>query len=194
MRSLGSVIVVVAAILVSACGPMGKKAAEDERRNMENSQFAELMTRPDIETVAKRYEDMRMKIRDTLVADKFVVSWQERSDSSGGVLGCNRSFPEVDSSTARVWALKRWTSEGNLPDDKWERAVAAVAEIGREYGFGEPKVVVNRPSDHEVSFRDGYGGEMLFGTAKNTILALTTGCHLTVAAHQRGTPTPRPTY
>jgi hypothetical protein len=90
--------------------------------------------------------------------------------------------------------LAGWTAQGNLPDGKWESAVAAVAEIARPYGFGEPKVVVNRPSDHEVSFRDGHGAEMLFGTAKNTILSLTTGCHLTVAAHQRGTPTPRPSY
>ncbi|MBP2331020.1 hypothetical protein JOF56_011405 [Kibdelosporangium banguiense] len=192
MRPLAPLFMVLT-VLVIGCGPTGKQGKEEEKKAMENSQFAELMTRPDIDSAVKRYEELRAKIRSRLVDAKFLASWQERPDSSGGG-GCSRDFPEVTSDDARFLALPTWRSDGNLPDGKWDAAVAAVTEIARQYGFGDPKTVVNRPSDHEVSTRDGYGAELLFGTAKNTILTLTTGCHLTAAAHQRGTPTAKPTY
>jgi hypothetical protein len=144
----------------------------------------------------KRYEEMRTKIRDKLTTEGLAREWEAKGDAS--VRGCrsgfSEAFSEIDDNTAEVRGLSNWVSSGNLSDDKWEKAVSVVAEIAREYSFGEPRVVVNRPSDHEVSIKDGYGAEVLFGTAKNTIITLTTGCHLTVAAHQRGTPTMKPTY
>jgi hypothetical protein len=184
VRLLGSLVVILA-VLLSGC-------AEDKGKALEN-QFAELMGRPDIEAAAQRYEEMQAKITERLAAENIVAGWI-RDEGSSGVSGCLPAFPEVDSDANEVRTLKRWTSLGNLPDEKWDRAMAVLTEIVRGYGFDAPQVVVNRPSDHEVSIRDGYGAKLLFGTAKNTILSVTTGCHLTVAAHQRGTPPTKSTY
>nr|WP_052478575.1 LppA family lipoprotein [Kibdelosporangium sp. MJ126-NF4]CEL19215.1 hypothetical protein [Kibdelosporangium sp. MJ126-NF4]CTQ94985.1 hypothetical protein [Kibdelosporangium sp. MJ126-NF4] len=160
------------------------------------SQFAELRKRPDIETAAQRYEEMRAKIRTRLTTAELATGWVEEKDSSDA-MGCQSSstpsWSEINSSTGEVRYLPRWISAGNLPDDKWDRAVSVVAEIAREYGFDGPGVVINRPSDHAVIFQDDYGAQIHFGTVKNTVFALTTGCHLTVAAHQQGTPQPNPT-
>jgi predicted LppA-like lipoprotein len=179
VRLLGSVIVVVVALLSACAENKGKALA---------SQFTELMGRPDIEAAAQRYEEMQTKITETLTAESIASDWRQ-DEGSSSVRGCLPAFPEVDSAANEVRALKMWSSPGNLADEKWDRAVALVNEVARGYGFGDVRVVVNRPSDHEVSIRDGYGAEILFGTAKNTILGVTTGCHLTVEAHQRGVPT-----
>jgi hypothetical protein len=156
VRSLAALFLALT-ILVTGCGPLGKQGAEEERRAMENSQFAELMKRPDIETIAKRSEEVGGKIRAKLIEGKFVAAWQERAGSSGGG-GCGRSYPEVSSADTDWRALNRWTAEGNLSDEKWVAAVAAVAEIAREYGYGEPKIVVNRPRSWSVQRRTRFSG------------------------------------
>jgi hypothetical protein len=85
--------------------------------------------------------------------------------------------------------IRRYTSgisPGNLSDADWSRATVLVADLATQHGFGAATVVVDRPGDHEVSFPGEYGGELLFGTAANTTLSLTTGCHLTREAYLRG--------
>ncbi|ONI78104.1 hypothetical protein ALI144C_30460 [Actinosynnema sp. ALI-1.44] len=179
-----------------ASGCTTEPTAEGKEKALE-SQFAELLKRPDIESAAKRHEEILTKIRDKLVAAGFTAAWREAEDSSS-VSGCQSGFSdtwsEIDSDTAEIRALAQWISSGNLPDGKWEQAVKVVEEVAREHGFDGPAVVVDRPGDHEVSFKDGYGAHLQFGTVQNTVLSLTTGCHLTVAAHQRGTPTSKRTY
>ena len=78
---------------------------------------------------------------------------------------------------------------GNLPDAQWDRAVSIVDTVVRSYGFNSgPIRVINRPSDHEVDFYDSYQAELVFGTAVNTTMTFTTGCHLTAEAKKRGYP------
>jgi hypothetical protein len=184
VRLLGSVIAVLV-VLLGGC-------AEDKGKALE-SQFAELMGRPDIEAAAQRYDEMQVKITERLAGENIAAGWA-REERGSGVRSCLPAFPEVDPDANEERSLKPWVSQGNLPDEKWDRAVAVVSETVRGYGFSDLQVVVNRPSDHEVSIRDGYGARIMFGTAKNTILAVTTGCHLTVAAHQRGTPPTKSAY
>ncbi|MEU0464196.1 hypothetical protein ABZ215_09350 [Amycolatopsis sp. NPDC006131] len=45
----------------------------------------------------------------------------------------------------------------------------------------------------EIRFSDAYGGELVFGSAKRTLLGATTGCHLYAAAKERGAPRPSTT-
>jgi hypothetical protein len=85
-------------------------------------------------------------------------------------------------------SLRLWSSGEGIPDEKWAQALGAVVAVTREYGFLEPEVVVDRPSDHEVSIQDRFNAKIMFGAGKNTIFRVTTGCHLTVEAHRRGTP------
>ena len=152
--------------------------------------FAELMKRPDITQVQADYQSMFETIRERLVAEVGVARWvPDREPISGA--GCGGGFSHLDGKTR---GMDAGTSPGNLPDAKWDQAVAIVAEVAGKHGFGAPKVIVNRPNDHEVSFRDPYNGELLFGTGANTILAVSTGCHLSAEAHQRGTYQPPNQY
>ncbi|MBE1467682.1 LppA family lipoprotein [Kibdelosporangium phytohabitans] len=181
-------------ILVSGCAA---EPASDDKEKTLNSQFAELQKRPDIDSAVQRYGEVLTKIRDRLAASNFATGWREakdRASSRGCTSGFSGAWSEIDDETGEIRTLPTWISSGNLPDEKWDSAVSAIVETVRDHGFDGPGVVANRPGDHEVIFRDGYGAQITFGTLTNTVLSLTTGCHLTVAAHQRGTPPPKRTY
>lgn len=138
-----------------------------------------LQQRPDIEQITTTYEQMRAEIRQRLSDQVGPLSWIDRD--SEDTRGCGFDFQDVEGTTSR--SLTRWTSEGNLPDARWDQAVRIVADITTRYGFAQPRVIVNRPGDHQIRISDPYGGELVFGTAVNTILALNTGCHLTPDTH-----------
>jgi hypothetical protein len=139
--------------------------------------LATLAQRPTIEAIKATYETMQARLRDRLSAEVGLLRWVNDENFSGA--GC-ADFPGVGGQS-RI--LDSWTSKGNLPDAQWDRAVRIVTEVTGEYGFGAPRAVVNRPSDHEITATDPYGGHYLFGTAANTVLQVSTGCHLPAAAH-----------
>ncbi|MGH3909156.1 MAG: LppA family lipoprotein [Pseudonocardiaceae bacterium] len=137
-----------------------------------DDKLATLAQRPTIEDIRATYEQMQPRLRDRLSAEVGPMHWVNRENFSGagGVDG-------------QVLTLDSWLSRGNLPDSRWDDAVRIVAEVTGEYGFGPPQVVVNRPSDHEITGFDPYGAKYLFGTAANTVLMVSTGCHLPANAH-----------
>jgi len=114
---------------------------------------------------------MQVLLRDQLSTEVGPLQWVNDQNLSGA--GC-ADFPGVDGQSL---TLDSWTSEGNLSDALWDRAVVIVAEITGEYGFGAPEVVMDRPADHEIRGTDPYGGGYQFGTARNTVLMVSTGCH-----------------
>ncbi len=139
-----------------------------------DDQRATLRQRPDIEQISIRYEQMQAELRDRLSADIGGLAWVNDENESRG--GCGFEFPDVREGESR--SLARWTAPGNLPDARWDDALAIVQEITGKYGFATPEVIVNRPADHRVVVADPYGGTLDFGTAVNTILSMHTGCHL----------------
>jgi hypothetical protein len=165
-------------LLVGACDSKGGSMSKDE-------QFAELLKRPDIEQVQADYLRMMADIRDALVEQIGIAAWQpkEKDAISGSACG---DYPEL--SDGHIRRFSSGSSPGNLPDAKWQEAVDLVGSIAGRHGFKNPGAVVDRPGDHEVSFSNEYGAELLFGTAANTTLSISTGCHLSREAHQRGTP------
>ncbi len=62
-------------------------------------------------------------------------------------------------------------------------AVGTVAEVTGECGSGAPQVEMNRPGDHAITASESYGGHYVFGTAANTVLLVSVGCHLPADAH-----------
>ncbi len=152
--------------LMSGCSGAGSESQSVEERR------ATLAQRPTIEEIRASYEEMQVRLRDRLSAEVGPLRWV--NEQSAGAAGC-ADFPGVG---GRSLTLDRWTAQGNLPDGRWDRAVAIVAEVTGEYGFGAPEVVVDRPSDHEITATDPYVGGYLFGTASDTVLMVSTGCHL----------------
>ncbi|MGQ0774614.1 MAG: LppA family lipoprotein [Pseudonocardiales bacterium] len=164
-----------AVILAAVLGGCGNNPGGGSVRE----QHQTLHQRPDIEQITTTYEQMRDEIRQHLSDHVGPLHWINRESES--TRGCGFDFPDVEGTTSR--SLTRWTSEGNLPDARWDHAVRIVADITARYGFAQPRVIVDRPSDHQIRISDPYGGELIFGTAVNTILALNTGCHLTPETH-----------
>jgi len=146
--------------------------------------FDELTRRPDIDVVDTRYRGMLAAVRDKLVVELGIHPWIPSGNSVNASIGSG-PFARLGGDGE----IRRYTSgisPGNVSDADWPRATAIVAELASQYGFAAPTTVVDRPGDHEVSFPGEYGGELLLGTAVNTTLSLTTGCHLTREAYLRG--------
>ncbi|WP_235998833.1 LppA family lipoprotein [Qaidamihabitans albus] len=180
LRQAMATLMVALALTVAGCGSDPSKDA-----NM-NTLFTELMQRPDIQTAEADYQDLLARIRDKLVADIGIERWTQDGEPVSGS-ACVGQYAKLGAD-GEIRRYSSGTSPGNIADADWPRAVEVVADLAGRHGFGEPQVVVDRPGDHEVSLKDEYGAELLFGTAVNTTLSLSTGCHLTREAHQRGIP------
>ena len=161
------------------------------RSEQMNQAFDTLMKRPNLTQVDAEYQSMFESIRQRLVTELGVAAWVPDDEPISGS-ACGGKISNLEG--AEVRRYDAGMSPGNLPDASWDQAVAIVAEVAGRHGFGAPTVIVSGPNDHEVSFRDTYDGELLFGTGANTILGASTGCHLTEEAHQRGKPVPPTKY
>lgn len=173
-------------LLVTGCQ---SDASKDEEVN---ALFGELMKRPHIEAMEADYLGMMATIRDTLIAEIGVEPWAPAREPISGS-GCGGDLASLRGDGA-IRRYSSGASPGNIADSDWPRALKLVTELANEQGFGAPQVVVDRPGDHEVSLKDAYGAELLFGTAVNTTLSVSTGCHLTREAYERGTPEDEPLY
>ncbi|GAA2811738.1 LppA family lipoprotein [Saccharopolyspora taberi] len=160
--------------LLAACAT---PSAPNDEGPMEDPRAA-LRQRPSIEEISARYDQMQQRLRDRLSAEVGAAGWEVSAPVSRA--GCTE-LPEVHD--AESWVLDSWKSPGNLPDAEWSRAVAIVGEVTGEYGFGAPEAVVDRPGDHEITAKDPFGAVYQFGTASNTMLMVSTGCHLLRSAH-----------
>jgi hypothetical protein len=170
------------AVLLGGCG-------EESKEKAVNAQFAELLNRPDIEQAGAEYQTMLAAIRGKLVGDLGIAAWVP-DENGTSASGCGFDYPDL-APDGEVRRYSSGMSPGNLADTQWPSAVALVTEIAAQHGFGAPSVIVDRPSDHEVSLKSDSGAQLLFGTAANTTLSVSTGCHLTAAARKRGAPAPK---
>ena len=171
----------VTLVIVTGC------SATPTKGNAMNDAFETLMKRPSITVVEADYQSMYETIRTRLVAEVGIPEWlpdlEPISDTA-----CGGALSHLDDGHERLY--NAGSSSGNLPDAQWDQAVTIVAEVAGQHRFGAREVVVSGPGDHEVQFRDSYGGYLTFGTGSNTVLFGGTGCHLTEAAHRRGTYLP----
>ncbi len=177
---LAALLAALMAALVAGCGTgLSEEQMADKR--------AELAQRPSIEEISARYEQMLDWVRERLSVELGPFQWVNRETGRGS--GCSGDFTNLGG-VSRF--LDRWTYEGNIPDAQWDRAVQIVAEVTREYGFGQPKHVVDQPGNHQVGGFDNYGGSYTFRTRGYTILAAETNCHFPAAtlASIRNSPPP----
>ncbi|MPZ67798.1 MAG: hypothetical protein GEU83_20710 [Pseudonocardiaceae bacterium] len=80
--------------------------------------------------------------------------------------------------------MASWYAPGNLPDARWPQALAIVTEVTGRYGFAPPEIIVDRPNEHTIVGTGQYGATYDFGTAVNTVLGVSTGCHRNPQASQ----------
>ncbi|MGH3980314.1 MAG: LppA family lipoprotein [Pseudonocardiaceae bacterium] len=162
---LAATLATITAFLV-ACG--GGERSGDEMADRQ----AELAQRPSSEDIAARYEEMSQRIVERLSAELGGIQFAKRDD--GRSVECGGDFSDLG---GEVRYLDRWLAQGTIPESQWDQAAMIVAEMTSEYGFGEPNVIVDRQGDHQITGLDPYAASYRFGTAANTLLSVTTGCH-----------------
>ena len=187
VRLPATLMIMLTLLMTAGCGGSSPPQEKDTMKEA----FEALLKRPSITAVEAEYQSMFQTIRERLVAEVGVAGWVLGDEPMTGS-ACGGSISNLDDAEQRTYDAGM--SPGNLPDHQWDQAVAIVTEVARKHGFGAPEVIVNGPGDHEVSLRDPYHGELLFGTGAATILGGSTGCHLIDSAHQRGTYLPPKKY
>ncbi len=172
------------AITVAACADRAGEAVNKQASY--DQQLRELLQRPDINDAVSRYDRMRADISDRIAAEIGLSPWKK---DNGTRAGC-REFPDVDDGEKESAQLGTWFVGAAIPDDKWPQAVAIFSEITSKYGFeSPPRVLVDRPGNHEVTAADPWGADATLGTEVGTILGLLTGCHPTATGRMRHAPT-----
>lgn len=137
-------------------------------------QEAQLINRPSIEEISARYSEMDTRLQQELSRVYPSMRWEKGQDITRA--GCADFDAFAD--TAEGWTLAIWVAEGNIPDAAWPRAEQVFAQVTGEFGFGPPRVLADRPAQHDVTTSDQYGATYTFGTGKRTTFSGSTGCHL----------------
>ncbi|MFD4252243.1 LppA family lipoprotein [Amycolatopsis thermoflava] len=188
-----AVLVALAVITASGCSgndPSGYLGGPTTRNGMNaDQQFQELMQRPTTEEVVARYRLVLDQLRDELTSTFGVQPWTEAADGVRNFNGCARAFPAVHLWDATEQSLADLVSDVTIPEDRRSEARQLVVDFAARNGFDRIKIERAGPDTGiEIWFSDAYGGELVFGSAKRTLLGATTGCHLYAAAKERGTP------
>jgi hypothetical protein len=180
-----SALLLACIITLAACGSGSHGMTQEE-------QFTELMRRPSEEQMVQQYDQMRHEIADKLSAEIGLPPWTVNDNTGGGSL-CGHEFGDLglDAGTKSLSILG---TAAPIPNKKWEHAVRITGTIARKNGFGPAQRLVDKAGHHLVDFEDAWGGRLSLGTMVHSSLSVRTGCHLTAAAKQRGTPTPLPEY
>ncbi|PRY51624.1 putative LppA-like lipoprotein [Knoellia remsis] len=125
-------------------------------------------------------------------ADNLALLAEVRSAMSGAApnLKWVKPEPEVDGESscvepqfANVAGASHATfdsggAEGGISDADWPKAWAAVQQVAGQRGFGDPKVVIDKPGQHVVSLYDKDGAELSINSEVNTAVSIYGACHL----------------
>ncbi|MFD8494931.1 LppA family lipoprotein [Amycolatopsis sp. NPDC059657] len=139
-------------------------------------QQAQLATRPTLDDAVAGYEKLRAAIRDRLTSEFGVAQWVEEPNSAE-FAGCAPQFPDVTEQEASKKFLSRWSSPTSLLA-RWGEVKEVVREVASGSGFTTVALDTNQAGDAELTLTDQLGAQLSVGSGKNTVVALTTGCHL----------------
>jgi hypothetical protein len=111
---------------------------------------------------------------DTLIArieaEFGTKPWEADADSG------DRSYCGANDEGMKA-ILPRRRFDGTYPAEKRDALRDLVIKVGKEHGFGDPELVVEKPDYLKVVAEDGAGGRYTFAMSVNTILSTWTGCH-----------------
>lgn len=149
-------------------------------------QFDQLMQRPDLEEAKTHYDNVQREIRTKLKEERNLPAWEEGGGDDRSENYCS-DFPDIDRFDAGNYHSTGRVAEASVVPH-WDEATARMREIARKYGF--EKVTIDTGSGEHRAFElsDKYGAKLYLGSKGNTVVSVSTGCHLTPKAKQRGTP------
>lgn len=162
-------VLVLALVLMSGCGTgrSGKTGGED----MDPRE--QLAGRPSFEQAEREYVAF---LKEAVAAARRVapsVEWDDGDPMSDGVSGCRAPFSDVEGAFSSGYITG---GIGAIPDEDWQAAADAVAEVARRYGFNSRATVVDEPGDHVEAYGGPYGDDLQFQSSKQTIFQLNGGC------------------
>lgn len=182
-----AVLLGVAALVIAGCGTRPDPFTPGAPVNSNpNTVFATLMQRPDIDQATRQYEQMGADIRHGLGAQiPELATWTATGETSNAA--CGNNYPGIGPD-GQVRDLPDYVVPGKLPDDKYEQALSIIGATVQNYGFSPtPQRLHDAPGSHDTAFHNAHDDSTIrFGTDKNTLLGISVGCHLTVAAKNRG--------
>lgn len=192
-RTSLAALVAAGLLLLAACDDGGQYlgAPTSENTMTNQDQYAELMRRPSIEEMITRYDALREQLRSDLTQQLGVASWAKQ-DGSASRTECVREYPQVRPGDAEKRHLDTWFSPTPIAPADWNKAKSIVSQVAGAQGFTKTKLVIDRPDDLQLDLADSYGAELSFGAAKNTIIALTTGCHMAAEVKKQAGPSSAP--
>ncbi len=185
-RASLTVCAVLLGMLAASCNDTYPGAGDNESNMSPHEQFTTLMRRPDMDAALTRYRSMSHEIRARLSNQFDLPAW---TSGEGGRVspGCD-DFPDVRGWDAEQHVGDNWANPKPLTDAQWPNAVAEVTAIARTYGFDTTTIDVAKQRFRKIELEDRYGATLYFGKETNTLIGVTTACHLTAEATKRGTP------
>lgn len=156
--------------------------------NDADSVFSKLMTLPNIEQAVQRYQKMDEEIRQTL-SQQFPKLQHWEVYSKGASSGCTGHYASVQLD-GQVHILDARGVRTDLPDDQYEQILQLIGHVAQRYGFNpKPQRLHDSTGNHNAVFHNEHDeSEVSFGSAKNTSIRTTVGCHLTPESKKRGHP------
>ncbi|HEX4221678.1 MAG TPA: LppA family lipoprotein [Pseudonocardiaceae bacterium] len=161
-----------------------------------NADYQKLMRRPDAETMVGQYKTLIPEIESQLGPG---VQWDSVIDEGGQQCGSDfaaiASVAPYTSTDAQIFYLSV-PGTSSLDPPGWQRASDALTAYLTAHGFTEDPNTDDDPYFLGTSFHDRYGTEVNLGTepatakqpAQSMTMNVGTGCFLSAAAKQRGTP------
>lgn len=149
---------VLLAATLSACG------------TNENDQGDPMDATRNISQAVADYDAFAQRLIDRL-AEKFGPrDWKTSEEPA------TRALCGVDDSGVEV-ILPRRTFAGAYAAADRDAVRDLVIAVGKEAGFAEPDLVVDKPDYLKIVGEDAHGGRYTFTSSVNTVLSTWTGCH-----------------
>ncbi|WP_084628587.1 LppA family lipoprotein [Amycolatopsis nigrescens] len=192
-NSLGFLATAIACtVVLTACSNGADPYLDNDNSREDMSlqhQWSELMQRPNIDEVVAKYEKMQKEVTEALSSELGLPQWSIGGNNSTNP-GCN-DFRQVDSWDAIKESIAGTTTPARISTEQWPKAVDTIKRVVAGHGFTTPGLVVDKGDFHTMDLYDGYGAKfnVMTGTeGNNTVIGVSTGCHLLPEAKQRGVP------
>ncbi len=165
---------VVTLVALAGCGT--DSAAEKERPDVTSTSSSDTPGADvAMETVLADYRAMRTEMVAALDAELGTRAWDVSANNPTAVrAGCRAGEAEDGE---RV-ALESFSFRGTYDSADWRRSAEIVEEVGRTHGFTTTGTVVDADDDLQVFGEDDQGGRYVYGLSTNTVLGISTGCHV----------------
>jgi hypothetical protein len=180
------IYVVTVCVAVSYAGRSDDTPQPPSRQQIA-ADYATLRQRPDGDAMLGRYQALFTGLQDQFADD---VQWD--ATNREGPLGCDRDFPAIESintDDVQKWTLSAYLSYAPDPAGVRQSTTTLAGYLAR-HGFALAPEKTNPINGAAVdaTYRDGYGTVVAVTAAPLFTIDLATGCFLTPAAKQRGTP------